>query len=115
MPRGRAKKGNSARFGTASRMLVVMVWSEGSAREEATAAYAATVSAITGGVVGLNRKPRRAETSPLARENTTTGLAVGRESAVLAVGRKHAVGTAAIQACLPQGDASPVQQRDTVP
>jgi hypothetical protein len=57
-------------------MLVVMVWSEGSAREEAAAAYAATVSAITGGVVGLNRT---------------------------------------IQACHPQGDATPVQQRDTVP
>jgi hypothetical protein len=87
-------------------MLVVMVWSEGSAREEATAAYAATVGAITGGVVDLKRKPRRGETRPLAREY---------ESAVLAVGREHAVGAAAIQACHTQGDASPVQQRDTAP
>jgi hypothetical protein len=106
MPRGRAEKVNDARFEATSRMWVVIVWSEGGAREEAAVAYAATVSAITGGVVGLKRKPRRGEARPLAREHTTT---------VLAVGRKHAVGATATQACHTQGGASPVQQRDTAP
>jgi hypothetical protein len=107
MPRGRAKNiVNGARFGATSRMLVMMVWSEGSAREEAAAAYAATVSAITGGVVGLKRKQRRGESRPLTR---------GYETTALAVGRKHAAGAATAPARNPLGDASPVQQRDAVP
>jgi hypothetical protein len=92
-------------------MLVVMVWNEGSAREEAAAAYAATVGVITDGAVGLRRKQGRSETRPLARGYETTVLAVGREHAVWNV----AVPDVAQPRRDPQGAASQAQRHDARP